>query len=823
MSHFPNGLTPREGQRNVLLDIEARFDEADVFVINAPTACHGKGERVLLCDGTSIAVEDVIVGDKLLGPDGTARTVLATTSGTSSLYRITPQRSAPFIVTGNHILPLKVHKRRGGKRDRVPYLADEERTVEEYLNESKSFKHCAKLWRPAGIDFIDAGKNELELDPYILGIWLGDGTSSSASITSMDIPVIEAFCAYYESRGCRIRTEHLVDNKSNTYHAHRVAGGRPGNMELKSLGVLNNKHIPHKYLISSREDRLNLIAGLIDTDGHVMKEKCSIEYSSCRESLLDDFLYLAWSLGFSGNKKVKYVKGIPYWRCAISGQRLEDIPLRVTHKKEALANSHSNQNNRAFSVEEIGVGEYYGFTVDKDHLYLLPDFTVTHNCGKTAISLTIQRWLYKHPGGKKYKSAFILPNNLLLDQVKESNKRLHTLHKMSHYDCPVYIGENCETIRKDKELCQKCSNCPYLKAVRRSHVVPYMACNTHTFMAHKIRSHALILDEAHLLKGVIQERASRRLWHHEYDIPTGVNSYGSLLRWAESVKDKMPYKNDKKFKLLYGELIESRHKYLVQKAIEPLRGEDRFCLRLLPMDIKEHARVLWPAGKAEKIFLMSATINEKDIEELGLDGRRVGYFHAESPIPPENRPCAADFVGNMSYRSQERNLPKAVERIKERLSETMDKGLVHMPYSMVEKLKESGAFKGNSRILFHDKENKLEVFHKFKELPADSGAVLIASGLYEGVSLDHDLARWQIICKVPYPSLADPAIKYKAENDPDWYAWETIKVIEQAAGRVCRTPDDFGLTEIIDSSFRRLHDDNEHLFDEWFKEAVIWV
>ena len=94
--------------------------------------------------------------------------------------------------------------------------------------------------------------------------------------------------------------------------------------------------------------------------------------------------------------------------------------------------------------------------------------------------------------------------------------------------------------------------------------------------------------------------------------------------------------------------------------------------------------------------------------------------------------------------------------------------------------------------------------------------------MYEGIDLPYDACRWQIVSKVPWPYLGDPAVKYLSEVDPEWYQWETIKTIIQASGRIVRSTDDYGSTFILDASFRRLYTDSKSrgLFPTWFMEAI---
>ena len=98
---------------------------------------------------------------------------------------------------------------------------------------------------------------------------------------------------------------------------------------------------------------------------------------------------------------------------------------------------------------------------------------------------------------------------------------------------------------------------------------------------------------------------------------------------------------------------------------------------------------------------------------------------------------------------------------------------------------------------------------------------MVASGMYEGIDLADDLARWQVICKVPWANLTEPAMQYLAQQDPEGYANEAARLVVQAYGRVCRNPNDFGETFIVDRSFRRLYNDYRELFPGWFCDAVM--
>jgi Rad3-related DNA helicase len=146
------------------------------------------------------------------------------------------------------------------------------------------------------------------------------------------------------------------------------------------------------------------------------------------------------------------------------------------------------------------------------------------------------------------------------------------------------------------------------------------------------------------------------------------------------------------------------------------------------------------------------------------------------------------------------------------------KGMIHATYQQAAFLREH--LSSDPRYMFHERHNRSSVYRDFRDSPSDSGRVLIASGMYEGVDLPEDAGRWQVITKIPWPSLGNPAIKYLSEKDPEWYQWECWKQVIQACGRICRTPEDYGVTYILDGSIQRLLKDGSHLLPPWFQDGL---
>lgn len=438
--------------------------------------------------------------------------------------------------------------------------------------------------------------------------------------------------------------------------------------------------------------------------------------------------------------------------------------------------------------------------------------------GKTLLSMTIARYLQKK---KKWKSRILVPNNMLLQQYLDSFPGVTTLRKRESYTCELYekqsvkydCGEHTRLTGTSKKRGAYCKGCPYTSALKKAQVMPYVAINYYTYLAYRMYGEGLIIDEGHLLQGMIKDLAARKLWHHDYEFPGYVRTYGQLLRWTNERLTRTP--GDRKLLELKQELMSNKVHYLVEKGTALYRGEERECLKLIPVDVKDQPPLLWPPGKVKKLFFLSGTINRKDVEDMGLGDRRICVIDAPSPIPIERRPFITDLKFTLASSANGRDIPKLAEYLKELADSRPDKGFVHAPYSLAKELER---YLGQEeRFLFHSSSSKRGVFEEFQQ---SSNKIMVASGMYEGIDLAGDLARWQVITKVPWANLTEPAMKYLAEQDPEGYANEAARLVVQAYGRVCRSPDDFGETFIVDRSFARLINNYSDLFPGWFKEAL---
>jgi replicative DNA helicase len=154
--------------------------------------------------------------------------------------------------------------------------------------------------------------------------------------------------------------------------------------ELQKLEVIQNKHIPQEYMVNSRENRLELLAGLLDSDGHYDEKYHVFEITQKNELLARQVKFLCDTLGFktSFRSKRATIAGTSVdtkvFRIRISGN-IEEIPVKVERKKPRKRKSGSAWRQTGITVEYDKVDDYYGFEIDGNRLFLLEDMTVTHN------------------------------------------------------------------------------------------------------------------------------------------------------------------------------------------------------------------------------------------------------------------------------------------------------------------------------------------------------------------------------------------------------------------------------------------------------------
>jgi hypothetical protein len=412
-------IAKTERKRLLNLDVDNTIDLEIVDELDVERTTY------LMYDGTSKAPKDLVIGDVLMADDCTPCTIINVTKTKEKNYLVKPVKGDSYLVGESNILSLsysgnphmiwcedrksyrvkwfdKIHMEssksfsvkvygikeeayRAGEEFKSNILIDNDfkLSVKEYLKE-KSLKNRYKAYKVK----LDFPHNNFEIDPYIIGFWLGDGSAASPSITTIDPEIIDFFTDYFSDFNLLFK----LNPNDITY---RITSGKHGGINypgknrfleyLREKNLLDNKHIPLEFIMTSRENRLRLLAGLLDSDGSLDKSNC-YDFIQKREKLFDQFIFLCRSLGFACYKNpcVKVctnssrgrVAGT-YYRCAVSGEGLEEIPTLLARKTAHERKQIKRVYVTGITLEDVGIQSNYRIVTDKPR-FLLTDLTVVH-------------------------------------------------------------------------------------------------------------------------------------------------------------------------------------------------------------------------------------------------------------------------------------------------------------------------------------------------------------------------------------------------------------------------------------------------------------
>jgi len=221
---------------------------------------------------------------------------------------------------------------------------------------------------------LDLPEQQLEIPPYLLGLWLGDGYSSSGRIISHKDDYNE-YKTTLESMGEVIQHER-VENNCIVFTIKNL------HTRLNQLNILNNKHIPQKYLRASFSQRMELLRGLMDTDGSSSNKKRTFEFYQKQSSLFENVVELISTLGIKTRTNFKSINGRIYNTCRYTTE-LDVFKLNRKLNKAPNAKPSRSQDKRIYinSIEKIDSVPVACIKVDnQSSLFLVGNkFIPTHN------------------------------------------------------------------------------------------------------------------------------------------------------------------------------------------------------------------------------------------------------------------------------------------------------------------------------------------------------------------------------------------------------------------------------------------------------------
>ena len=502
--------------------------------------------------------------------------------------------------------------------------------------------------------------------------------------------------------------------------------------------------------------------------------------------------------------------------------------------------------------------------------------------GKSHLALMIADW-YKKNVNRMAKVDIITNSKILQDQYSGTYESISDLKGKENYECESYAcscSQGAEFNRLNKTTCE---SCPY-NSSRESFISGGISLtNFYLYILYAIYNpkllesrdaRVLIVDEAHEFDDVMSDFVSIKItetivkkfkFAGEYDIIkklksiTSITQYVDFLRFlsgeiittVESMEggmkseprnvreDKRDLKISKVLKTKNSDvkvmqLINDLKQYQTKIEIFLKEYKDNPNNWVLEAGYNEKLKQkelslepIWAYDYLDKyvfsnydmVVLMSGTILDKNLfcQLNGLDVSKAVYYSIGSPFPLKNRPIYYMPVGKMSYKSKDETFKRYIPYIQKLLDKYKNKkGIIHTNSFELAKWIQNSI--KDPRLIFHDSSNKDEMLKYHKE--SDEPTVIVSPSMDTGVSFDNDDARFQIIAKVPYPSLASQKNKLRQSNNPDWYSWKTVSGIIQMTGRPVRSNLDYADTIIIDGGFGDVIKHSSQFLPDWIQEAI---
>ena len=471
---------------------------------------------------------------------------------------------------------------------------------------------------------------------------------------------------------------------------------------------------------------------------------------------------------------------------------------------------------------------------DKTNKFYLLNLPV--GIGKSYLALMISDW-YKKNVSKFARVDIITNSKILQDQYEDTFESISGLRGKENYECEAYscsCAQGAEFNRLNKTSCEEC---PYSNS-RENYISGGVSLtNFYLYILYAIYNpklmesrgaKVLIVDEAHDFDDVMSDFVSikitetivkRMKFSNEKEIikklkdVNTIDNYvqflsflnGEILDTCEQMEKGMgsaprSAKVDKRDLKISKVISEKNSDVKLMNQITDLK-QYQLKIEIFLKEYKENPNnwvlesnwndklrqrelslePIWAFDYLDKyvfsqydmVFLMSGTILDKNLfcQLNGLDISKAVYYSIGSPFPLKNRPIFYMPIGKMSFKSKEDTFKNYIPYIKKLLDKYKNKkGVIHTnSFELAKWIQDSIK---DPRLIFHDSSNKDEMLKMHFE--SDEPTVIVSPSMDTGVSFDNDKARFQIIAKVPYPSLASQKNKVRQSNNPDWYSWKTF-------------------------------------------------
>ena len=417
----------------------------------------------------------------------------------------------------------------------------------------------------------------------------------------------------------------------------------------------------------------------------------------------------------------------------------------------------------------------------------------------------------------------------LQDQYLKLFPDTDILKGKSNYTCDVDPNFDVETapcvlVSKIRDECWEKNRCPYYNARNKSLLSNFSVLNYKMFLAlpnHVKRKNFIICDEASELEDELVKRFSAevvydRLKQYGIDYSSLVTDnnektrawiYDLIFNVSEQINTLINRVNKKQRTLSQPEKIKLQYLKNLHNSLTTVDGLWKDCEFVIDKDSKKVVFTPLKADRltkfifnnAENVLLMSATIIDHKNFAKTLGIKDYEYVEVESDFDPAKSPIYVSSRHKLNYKNLTNVLPDICEQIKLITGHHKnDKGIIHTHSRDITNFLKT-KLSDNKRFLFRDDQaNNEEILKQHYE--ATSPTILVSPSLAFGIDLKDDLARFQIIIKLPFPPLSSKRIKKLFETDKDWYENKMLNSLVQACGRATRSKSDFSTTYILDGN-----------------------
>ena len=360
--------------------------------------CLGINTPILMFDGSIKMVQDIRIGDVLMGDDSTPRNVLTLARGREKMYRISASDDEEYTVNESHILSLKVSRTYS-----KAYVEGDvhDISVKDYLNLPKTICGLLLGYRAQ----IEYAERPVTADPYVMGHII----NLEYGMHSDPVSKVTIFRSVYDY----IHEVTKLGTTDDEYHVYVLHYWRDPYLNQMMGEFRERSHIPMEYKCNSRNVRMRTLAGILDSsiaatrfvDHYIME-------TFDNGTLAQDTVELARSLGFGAEIRVRYRGGPNSTRykvvLRIYGENIGDIPVERDYFRIINKTCLKRKSAATYTIKltELEVDDYYGFEIDGNRRFVLGDHTVTHN---TVMALKIVSLLKK-------KTLILVHKEFLMNQ-----------------------------------------------------------------------------------------------------------------------------------------------------------------------------------------------------------------------------------------------------------------------------------------------------------------------------------------------------------------------------------------------------------------------